>query len=102
ARAPFAEVRADMRLGLGTGTTVAVFLPLLAGAVRAGLDIVAVPTSEATGQLAATLGIPLADLDAIAPLNLTIDGADEIDPRLNLIKGGGGALVREKIVAASS
>ena len=91
-----------MRLGLGTGSTVAVFLPLLAGAVKAGLDIVAVPTSEATGRLAGTLGIPLGDLDALAPLDLAIDGADEIDPRLNLIKGGGGAHLREKIVAAAA
>ena len=64
ARAALAEVRDGMRLGLGTGSTVAVFLPLLADAVRAGLDIVAVPTSEATGRLAGTLGIPLGDLDA--------------------------------------
>lgn len=102
ARAALAEVRDGMRLGLGTGSTVAVFLPLLADAVRAGLDIVAVPTSEATGRLAGTLGIPLGDLDALSPLDLAIDGADEIDPKLNLIKGGGGALVREKIVAANA
>jgi ribose 5-phosphate isomerase A len=102
ARAALAEVRHGMRLGLGTGSTVAVFLPLLAEKIQAGLDIVAVPTSASTERLASALGIPLASLDALETLDVTIDGADEIDPKLNLVKGGGGALVREKIVAASS
>ena len=102
ARAALAEVKQGMLLGLGTGSTVAALLPLLAEQVRGGLDIMAVPTSEATRRLATSLGIRLTCLDEVETLDLTIDGADEIDPQLNLIKGGGGALVREKIVAASS
>jgi ribose 5-phosphate isomerase A len=102
ARAALAEVKGGMRLGLGTGSTVAAFLSLLADVVTGGLEIVAVPTSEATRQLAMSLGIRLTNLDEVETLDLTIDGADEIDPKLNLIKGGGGALVREKIVAATS
>jgi ribose 5-phosphate isomerase A len=102
ARAALAEVKQGMLLGLGTGSTVAALLPLLAEQVRGGLDIMAVPTSEATRRLATSLGIRLTSLDEVETLDLTIDGADEIDPKLNLIKGGGGALVREKIVAASS
>src|SRR5262245_55987335 len=91
-----------MLLGLGTGSTVAALLPLLAEQIRDGCDIAAVPTSTATQQLATALGIRLTSLDEVETLDLTIDGADEIDPKLDLIKGGGGALVREKIVAASS
>jgi ribose 5-phosphate isomerase A len=102
AQAALAEVKEGMLLGLGTGSTVAALLPLLAEQVRAGRDIVAVATSEATQRLATSLGIRLAGLDEVETLDLAIDGADEIDPKLNLIKGGGGALVREKIVAASS
>jgi ribose 5-phosphate isomerase A len=102
ARAALAEVKQGMRLGLGTGSTVAPLLTLLAEQIRGGLDIVAVATSEATQRHAASLGIRLASLDEIELLDLAIDGADEIDPKLNLIKGGGGALVREKIVAANS
>jgi len=101
-RAALAEVKEGMVLGLGTGSTVGALLPLLAEQVKGGLDIVAVPTSKATQRLAASLGIRLITLDEVETLDLTIDGADEIDPELNLIKGGGGALVREKIVAASS
>src|SRR5262245_25290621 len=100
ARAALAEVKDGMRLGLGTGSTIAEFLPLLAERVRGGLDIMAVPTSQATQRLASSLGLRLTSLDDVEALDLTIDGADEIDPNLNLIKGGGGALVREKIVAA--
>jgi ribose 5-phosphate isomerase A len=95
-------VRPGMRLGLGTGSTAQAFVELLAERVKAGLDVVAVPTSEATGALAATLGIALTTLDDTPGLDLTIDGADEIGPDLSLIKGGGGALLREKIVAAAS
>jgi len=95
-------VRSGMRLGLGTGSTAQHFVELLAARVRAGLDVIAVPTSEATRALAARLGIALATLDDLAELDLTIDGADEIGPDLTLIKGGGGALLREKIVAAAS
>jgi ribose 5-phosphate isomerase A len=95
-------VRPGMRLGLGTGSTASHFVELLAGRVRAGLDIVAVPTSEATRAQAERLGIALTTLDATPELDLTVDGADEIAPDLSLIKGGGGALLREKIVASAS
>jgi len=92
-------VASGMRLGLGTGSTAALFVEALAGR---NLDLVAVPTSEATRRQAASLGIRLATLEEEPELDLTIDGADEIDPALDLIKGGGGALLREKIVASSS
>ena len=95
-------VRSGMRLGLGTGSTVAYFLEALGARTAAGLTIVGVPTSERTRQAAAALQIPLSTLDETPRLDLTIDGADEFDPRLRLIKGGGGALLREKIVAAAS
>ena len=96
----FVEPR--MRLGLGTGSTVRHFLELLAERMRAGCQIVGVPTSEATRGQAERLGIPLTTLDETPQLDLTIDGADEICPDLTLIKGGGGALLREKIVAAAA
>src|SRR5271154_6749124 len=95
-------VRPGMRLGLGTGSTAAQFVDLLGERVRTGLDVVAVPTSEATRAQAERLGIALSTLDETPELDLTIDGADEIAPDLTLIKGGGGALLREKIVAAAS
>src|SRR5215468_522778 len=95
-------VRSGMRLGLGTGSTAAHFVELLAERVRTGLDVLAVPTSEATRALAEKLGIPLTTLDETPELDLTVDGADEIAPDLTLIKGGGGALLREKIVASAS
>jgi ribose 5-phosphate isomerase A len=95
-------VRSGMRLGLGTGSTAQAFVDLLAERVRAGLDIVGVPTSEATRAQAERLGIALTTLDEIPELDLTIDGADEIAPDLTLIKGGGGALLREKVVASAS
>ena len=91
-----------MKLGLGTGSTAAEFVDLLGAQVRDGLQTVAVPTSEATAAQARALGIPLTTLDAAAPLDLTIDGADEVGPGLALVKGGGGALLREKIVARAS
>jgi ribose 5-phosphate isomerase A len=91
-----------MRLGLGTGSTAAHFVDLLAEKVKAGLDIVGVPTSEATRAQAERLGVPLTTLDEEAELDLTVDGADELDADLSLIKGGGGALLREKIVASAS
>ena len=96
------EVRDGMKLGLGTGSTAKHFVELLGERVRAGLNVVGVPTSEATRADALGCGIALTTLDAIDRLDLTIDGADEIDGALNLIKGGGGALLREKIVAAAS
>ena len=95
-------VRPGMRLGLGTGSTARHFVELLGERVRGGLDVIAVPTSKATQTDAARAGIPLTTLDATPELDLTVDGADEIAPDLTLIKGGGGALLREKIVAAAS
>ncbi|MDE2578768.1 MAG: ribose-5-phosphate isomerase RpiA [Hyphomicrobiales bacterium] len=91
-----------MRLGLGTGSTAAAFVDLLGARVKAGLNIIGVPTSERTHMQAQSLGVPLSTLDQTPELDLTIDGADEFDARLRLIKGGGGALLREKIVAAAS
>jgi ribose 5-phosphate isomerase A len=91
-----------MKLGLGSGSTAEAFVELLGARVRGGLNLLCVPTSERTAQLARELGIALANLNDIAPLDLTIDGADEADRDYSLIKGGGGALLREKIVAISS
>ena len=95
-------VENGMRLGLGTGSTAAAFVTLLGARVAQGLRVVGVPTSERTAALAASLGIPLATLDEEPELDLTIDGADEYDSALRLIKGGGGALLREKITATAS
>jgi len=95
-------VRPGMRLGLGSGSTAREFVALLGERVRAGLSLVAVPTSEETRAQAEGLGIRLATLDEVPELDLTIDGADEIAHDLTLIKGGGGALLREKIVASAS
>src|SRR5579863_9149439 len=95
-------VRPGMRLGLGTGSTAKPFVELLAERVKAGLDVIAVPTSEATRALAERLGVTLTTLDETPELDLTVDGADEIAPDLTLIKGGGGALLREKVVASAS
>jgi ribose 5-phosphate isomerase A len=95
-------VRDGMKLGLGTGSTAKHFVELLGERVRAGLKVTGVPTSEATRADALRCGIALTTLDEVDRLDLTIDGADEIDGALNLIKGGGGALLREKIVAAAS
>ena len=95
-------VRPGMKLGLGTGSTARHFVELLGERARAGLDVVGVPTSEATRADAERCGVPLTTLDETPRLDLTVDGADEIGPDLILIKGGGGALLREKIVAAAS
>jgi len=95
-------VEPGMRLGLGTGSTARHFVELLAERIRSGLEVVGVPTSEATRADAERLGIPLSTLDETPELDLTVDGADEIAPDLTLIKGGGGALLREKIVASAS
>lgn len=91
-----------MRLGLGTGSTARPFVELLGERVQGGLKVVGVPTSEATREIAIRVGVPLTTLDETPELDLTVDGADEIGPDLTLIKGGGGALLREKIVAAAS
>lgn len=96
------QVRDGMKLGLGTGSTAKHFVELLGERVKAGLKIVGVPTSEATRADAERCGVPLTTLEEVDRLDLTVDGADEIDPNLELIKGGGGALLREKIVAAAS
>ena len=93
-------VRDGTVVGLGTGRAATAFLHALAGRVRDGFRVKGVPTSEETERLARELGIPLVGLEA--DLDLTVDGADEVDPELNLIKGYGGALVRERIVAAAS
>jgi len=96
------DVSSGMKLGIGTGSTAEFFVKALGQKVRDGLDVVGVPTSERTRQLAEQEGIRLSTLDALGTLDLTVDGADEIGPELALIKGGGGALLREKIVAAAS
>lgn len=95
-------IEPGMRLGLGTGSTAAKLVELLGRAVKQGLDVLCVPTSEATRMQAQALGIRLSTLDDTPYLDLTIDGADELDGELRLIKGGGGALLREKIVATAS
>jgi ribose 5-phosphate isomerase A len=91
-----------MVLGLGTGSTASLALRALAERMAAGLRVSGVPSSQATATLAHELGIPLTSLEEHASLDLTIDGADEVDPALRLIKGAGGALLREKVLAAAS
>ncbi|HTV32172.1 MAG TPA: ribose-5-phosphate isomerase RpiA [Methylocella sp.] len=91
-----------MRLGLGTGTTAAQFIALLGARVAEGLDVLCVPTSERSRTLARLHSIPLASIDELPELDLTVDGADEFDSQLRLIKGGGGAHLREKIVAMAA
>lgn len=95
-------VEDGMVLGLGTGSTAALFVAALGERVKKGLRVRGVPTSEATARQARDLGIPLSTLEETPRLDLDIDGADAIDPQLNLLKGLGGALLREKIVAAAS
>ena len=103
AAAAAAELITDgMVLGLGTGTTASYLVQILGERVRQGLRIQGVPTSEATRQLAVAEGVPLTTLEEQPVLDLCLDGADEVDPELNLIKGGGGALLREKIVASAA
>ena len=103
AAAAAAELITDgMILGLGTGTTASYLVQILGERVRQGLRIQGVPTSEATRQLAIAEGVPLTTLEEQPVLDLCLDGADEVDPDLNLIKGGGGALLREKIVASAA
>ena len=102
ARAALRQVEDGMRLGLGTGSTARHFVIELGELVRRGLSVTCVPTSEATRRQAAELGIPLTTLEETPELDLCVDGADEIGPRLALIKGGGGALLREKIVATAA
>jgi ribose 5-phosphate isomerase A len=102
AEAALEFVRDGMRLGLGTGRAAAAFVDALGRRVASGLRVTGIPTSDATAAQAARLGIPLARLDESPRLDVTFDGADEVDPNLDLIKGYGAAMVREKIVALSS
>jgi ribose 5-phosphate isomerase A len=96
-------VKNGMRLGLGTGSTASRFVDLVGQRVKQdGLQLVCVPTSEATRDRAERLGLTLSTLESTPFLDLTVDGADEVDDELRLIKGGGGALLREKIVATAS
>lgn len=95
-------IKPGMKLGLGTGSTAEKFVALVGARVAEGFEVVCVPTSEATRAQAQALGIPLTTLESEPELDLTIDGADEVDESLRLIKGGGGAHLREKIVAAAS
>jgi ribose 5-phosphate isomerase A len=102
ARASLAFVRDGNVVGLGTGSTAAYAVQFLGERVRAGLKITGIPTSVHTGKLATSLGIPLTTLDEHQQIDVDIDGADEFDPQLHLIKGGGGALLREKIIASAA
>lgn len=102
AKAALELIEDGMKVGLGTGSTAAIFIDLLGRRVNDGLDVVCVPTSRASEIQAANLGIQLATLDEEPFLDVTVDGADELDQELRLIKGGGGALLREKIVAMAS
>ena len=102
ARAAVELVKSGEIVGLGSGSTAAFAVQFLAERVRAGLKILGIPTSIHTQQLATQLGIPLTTLDEHPVIDIDIDGADEIDPQLNLIKGGGGAFLREKIIASVS
>jgi ribose 5-phosphate isomerase A len=95
-------VQHEMVIGLGTGTTIYWFIQELGKRTERGMKVTVVATSKETAELAKKAGIALADLDSINRLTLTIDGADEIDPKGQLIKGGGGALLKEKIIAAAS
>lgn len=96
------QVRTGMALGLGSGSTVFFYLDELGRRVREGLRVVGVPTSERTAGIAREFGIPLTTFDEHQVLDLAVDGADEVDPQLNLIKGHGGALLREKIIASAA
>lgn len=102
ARASLQYVREGQVVGLGTGSTATIAIRLLGEQVRTGLKILGIPTSKASHDLAMQLGIPLTTFEETQQIDVTIDGADEFDPALNLIKGGGGALLREKIVASAT
>jgi len=102
AEAALEWVRDGMKLGLGTGRAASAFVEALGARVAGGLRVTGVPTSDATADLARSLGIPLARLEEVESLDITFDGADEVDERLDVIKGYGAAMVREKVVAASS
>ncbi|TNE59119.1 MAG: ribose-5-phosphate isomerase RpiA [Alphaproteobacteria bacterium] len=101
-RAAIEHVENGMTIGLGTGSTAKHFVDALGEKVADGWIVKGVPTSEQTARQAESLGIPLISLDEVTHIDVTVDGADELDAKLRLIKGGGGALLREKIVAAAS
>ncbi len=102
AKASLRFIRDGQVVGLGTGSTAAHFVRLLGEQVKNGLKIRGIPTSERSREQAESLGIPLITLDECQVIDVTVDGADEFDPQLRLIKGGGGALLREKIVASAT
>jgi ribose 5-phosphate isomerase A len=102
ARASLKFVKDGQVVGLGTGSTAAYFIKLLGEQVKNGLRIRGIPTSVRSGELAKSMSIPLTTLDECQEIAVTVDGADEVDPQLRLIKGGGGALLREKIVASAT
>jgi ribose 5-phosphate isomerase A len=102
ARASLQFIQDGQVVGLGTGSTAAYFIKLLAEKVRNGLRIRGIPTSVRSLELAQSLSIPLTTLDECQEIDVTVDGADEVDPQLRLIKGGGGAMLREKIVASAT
>jgi ribose 5-phosphate isomerase A len=102
AAAAMSYVEDGMTLGLGSGSTADIFVRLLAERVKNGLRVQGVPTSEATANLAREVGVPLVDVDHVDRIAVTVDGADEVDGHFHLIKGGGGCLLREKIIAHAS
>ena len=102
ARASLRFIKEGQVVGLGTGSTAAFFIQLLGEQVKNGLHIRGIPTSVRSRDQALNLGIPLTTLDECQQIDVTVDGADEVDPQLCLIKGGGGALLREKIVASAT
>jgi ribose 5-phosphate isomerase A len=102
ARASLRFVKDGQVVGLGTGSTAAYFIKLLGEEVKAGLRVRGIPTSIRSRELAVSLAIPVITLDDCQEIDVTVDGADEVDPQLRLIKGGGGALLREKIVASAT
>jgi len=102
ARASLNYIEDGQVVGLGTGSTAAFFIKLLGEKVRNGLRIRGIPTSDRSRELALSLGIPIITLDDAQEIAVTVDGADEVDPQLRLIKGGGGAMLREKIVASAT
>ncbi len=102
AQASLQFVKDGQVVGLGTGSTAAYFIKLLGEKVKNGMRVRGIPTSDRSRELAESLGIPLTTLDECQEIAVTVDGADEVDPQLRLIKGGGGAMLREKIVASAT
>jgi ribose 5-phosphate isomerase A len=102
ARASLKFIKDGQVVGLGTGSTASYFIKLLGDRVKNGLRVLGIPTSDRSEELAKSLEIPLTTLDDVQEIDVTVDGADEVDPQLRLIKGGGGAALREKIVASAT